>query len=182
MLGKVLEIWSFVQVSAYSVSKFGWSKLHADLVWEFTVLCRFFAGLHVNVYQGCQINALTNHVKELIAILRIITLLKILTQMESSRPQKATSCAKYVVPIIKIGVPVFCTVHPFTQPPNPMLYSAFHRPNSLKSAPYGGATTSLYATCSLDPRDSAFQTASRSIQPFSHDRGSVFLQCSFRRN
>jgi len=57
--------------------------------------------------------------------------LQILMQVQSLQPQKGNSLRKstsYGVHIVKIGSPVFCMAHSFTNPPkNPMLYNAFQQ-------------------------------------------------------
>jgi len=113
-----------------------------------------------------------------------LTPLKILAQVQSSRPPKGNSLCKntsYDVQIVKIGPPFF-TAHPFTQSPNHVL-RCFLIGHTLPKVPFPvAAPISPCNTCSLDPSHSAFQTASRSVRPFSHrSRQSLYFTIMGRR-
>jgi len=62
----------------------------------------------------------------------------------------------------------FRTAHPFTQHSKSYVLQRFSIGQHPKSAHSVAAYTSPCNTCSLDPRDSAFQTACQLVQPFSH--------------
>ena len=70
--------------------------------------------------------------------------------------------------IVKMGLPVFAQLTLYTQPPFLCFTVLFNRPDTPKCPVSVGASTFPCNTCSLDQPDSAFQTASRSVQPFSH--------------
>jgi len=85
--------------------------------------------------------------------------------------------------------PSFCTTHPFTQPPksNALAYTMLlNWPDTAKSAPSCTASTSPCNACSMDQPDSEFQTAPRSVQPFSHSWWQSpyrhTLQCALNTN
>jgi len=73
------------------------------------------------------------------------------------------------VQTIKISPSVSCTSHPLLNPKILCFTMLFNRPDTDKSAPSWEASTSPCNTRSLDPHDSAFQTASPSVEPISHN-------------
>ena len=88
--------------------------------------------------QDCEINAFINTFPRQ----GIIAIKKLIITMPNRQLflQKNTS---YDVQIVKIGSPFFCTAHHFTQPQNPMLYSAFQSAIHSKSTPSCGSTSHI---------------------------------------
>jgi len=90
--------------------------------------------------------------------------------VQTSRPKRQMQKnTLYDVQIVKIGPPVFCTAHPITKP-SKILCTAmpFNRSDAQKVPITVGSIYTTCNTCSLDPPDSASQTASRSVHPFVH--------------
>jgi len=98
--------------------------------------------------------------------------LKILTQVQSSRPPKDNSLRKNAVTTyrsLRSDHQFYFRSSSFTQPQNSVSYNAFPLAKHPKSGPSRPASASQCNKCSLNPPNTAYQTASRSVQPSLHN-------------
>jgi len=92
--------------------------------------------------------------------------LKFLPPVQSSWFQKGNSLLKNVIQCVYCQNQSTCFLL-LPNPQNPMFYNTFQWVRHPKLPPLMEASTSPCYTCFLDPVNSAFQTASWSVQPFS---------------